>query len=216
MARERTKIHTHRLRILRGCWGCASRVLAAQNRTAASFFPVPPRGAGNTSARHPCKPAACALLSVLSTMGLFVFLLGAVSSLVVVFVLLVNFINKAEEKIQKEYEDAKNSLEEPDLQVSSFRFFINQRKVANTNCLQFNKTPQLTLYRVFNSFLFLNEFTTNAHHQSPILTLTTPLHRLHRQLQCYNSTTFPHTSLQTILTFVHTYDPLHDNLYNTA
>jgi hypothetical protein len=53
-----------------------------------------------------------------SDMGLFVFLLGAVSSLVVVFVLLVNFINKAEEKIQKEYDDTKNSLEEPDLQVS--------------------------------------------------------------------------------------------------
>lgn len=50
-------------------------------------------------------------------MGLFVFLLGAVSSLVVAFILLVNFINKVEEKTQKEYDDIKKALEEPELQV---------------------------------------------------------------------------------------------------
>jgi hypothetical protein len=54
-------------------------------------------------------------------MALFAFLLGAVSSLVVVFILLVNFINKTEEKIEKEYDDTKKALEEPDLQV----FFLS-------------------------------------------------------------------------------------------
>lgn len=53
-------------------------------------------------------------------MGLFVFLLGAVSSLVVAFILIVNFINKAEESVQKEYDDTKKALEETETQVCIF------------------------------------------------------------------------------------------------
>lgn len=50
-------------------------------------------------------------------MGLFVFLLGAVSSLVLVFVLLVNFLSQVEQKVQKEYDEAKKAQDEPDAQV---------------------------------------------------------------------------------------------------
>lgn len=62
-------------------------------------------------------PTCCKSIASSVSMGLFVFLLGAVSSLVVAFILLVNFINKVEEKTQKEYDDIKKALEEPELQV---------------------------------------------------------------------------------------------------
>jgi hypothetical protein len=81
----------------------SSTVLAAQRRAHATRnFP------GSSASSGPCIPFP---------MGLFVFLLGAVSSLVVVFILLVNFLNKTDEKIQQEYDEAKKALKEPDLQV---------------------------------------------------------------------------------------------------
>lgn len=55
-------------------------------------------------------------------MGLFVFLLGAFSSLAIAFLILVNFLNKVEEKVQKEYEDAKQALGEPDIMVMVLPF----------------------------------------------------------------------------------------------
>lgn len=47
---------------------------------------------------------------------LFVFLLGALSSLAVVFLLLVNFLNTVEQKVQQEYEEAKKAAD-ADIQV---------------------------------------------------------------------------------------------------
>jgi hypothetical protein len=57
-------------------------------------------------------------------MGLFAFLLGAVSSLVVAFILLVNFLNKVEEKVQQEYEEAKKAAGEPDMMVCIFSLHL--------------------------------------------------------------------------------------------